>query len=247
MENAGVVHSQDRGRRKAFTVIGWFLLFLTVFIPTGKIVTAFWGYEMTLRRAPALATLTATTAVAAVVLAALSDRHKLGRVFSVMIPFLTPLSLVNALVYVGYMESPAIALSMLIYVGCCVALAVQCYRPCVSTVIAIAAAVLIMPLGGSGFLIGGVLADFGENTVVITAVSPDGRYVAEVIDSDQGALGGDTFVEVRENVGFDAFFFSVRKRAERVFWGEWGEYENMDIFWRNNYQLVVNSETYVFD
>ncbi len=247
MENAGVVRSQDRGRRKAFAVIGWLLFFLTVFIPTCKIVTAFWGYEVTLRRALALAALTATTAVAAVVLAALSDRHKLGRVFSVMIPFLTPLSLVNALSYVGHMESPALALSMLIYVGCCVALAVQCYRPCVSAVIAIVIAVLMIPLDVFGLMIGGVLVDFGENTVVTSAVSPDGRYVAEVIDSDQGALGGNTIVEVRENAGFEAFFFSVRKRAERVYRGEWGEYKNMEIYWRNNYQLVVNSETYTFD
>ncbi len=37
-----------------------------------------------------------------------------------------------------------------------------------------------------------IFNDFGENTVVETVYSPDEVYRAEVIDDDQGALGGST-------------------------------------------------------
>ena len=41
-----------------------------------------------------------------------------------------------------------------------------------------------------------VFKDFGKKTVVQTIPSPSGKYYAQVIDDDQGALGGNTIVEV---------------------------------------------------
>ena len=41
-----------------------------------------------------------------------------------------------------------------------------------------------------------VFKDFSKKTVVQTIPSPSGKYYAQVIDDDQGALGGNTIVEV---------------------------------------------------
>ena len=71
-----------------------------------------------------------------------------------------------------------------------------------------------------------------ENTVVQTPESPDGEYVAQVIRSDQGALGGDTLVEVYPK--------EKPRQKQRVYVGEWGEYTAMEICWKTDTCLVIN-------
>ena len=81
------------------------------------------------------------------------------------------------------------------------------------------------------------------NTVVRTVPSPQNTHVAEVIDSNQGALGGDTLVEVRKNVSANVLFFTVKSHPVRVYEGEWGEFETMEIVWEDEYTLSVNGKT----
>ncbi len=77
-----------------------------------------------------------------------------------------------------------------------------------------------------------------------TLYSPDNMYYAQVIDSNQGALGGDTHVNVYENREIDAGFFKIRKKPQMVFFGDWGAYEKMQIYWKNESCLVINSRKY---
>lgn len=85
------------------------------------------------------------------------------------------------------------------------------------------------------------------NTVVRTVPSPQNTHVAEVIDSNQGALGGDTLVEVRKNVSANVLFFTVKSHPVRVYEGEWGEFETMEIVWLDENTLLVNNETVYLD
>ena len=55
---------------------------------------------------------------------------------------------------------------------------------------------------------------------------------------------GDTVVTVRENVSFGALFFEFRKKEERIYIGEWGEYAGMEIYWSDGSTLIVNSNVY---
>jgi len=80
----------------------------------------------------------------------------------------------------------------------------------------------------------------GQNTVVKTVDSPNGTYYAQVIDSDQGALGRDTLVDVYEHKKLNAILFTIQKKPQRVYTGDWRDYENMQIYWRNDYCLVIN-------
>lgn len=85
------------------------------------------------------------------------------------------------------------------------------------------------------------------NTVVRTVPSPQNTYVAEVIDSNQGALGGDTFVEVRKTASANVLFFTAQSRSVRVYEGEWGELETMETVWVDENTLLVNNETVYLD
>ena len=84
----------------------------------------------------------------------------------------------------------------------------------------------------------------GQNTVIKNIESPNGNFYAQVIDSDQGALGGDTLVNVYEKRGIDTFIFRLKDKPQRVYLGEWREYESMHISWKNDKCLVINSVEY---
>ena len=87
--------------------------------------------------------------------------------------------------------------------------------------------------------------NIGSDTVTASVTSPDGRYCAEVIDSDQGALGGDTLVLVYSNRGsFSVGSFEFRKKERSVYRGDWGESRDMTISWNDENELIINGEPY---
>lgn len=87
--------------------------------------------------------------------------------------------------------------------------------------------------------------DFGSNTVVKALLSPDGAHVARVVDSDQGALGGETFVEVESTAGAVPVFLGEFKPVPvRIYTGDWGEYMDMEIFWKGNDAVIINGKEY---
>ncbi len=85
----------------------------------------------------------------------------------------------------------------------------------------------------------GLIASIGSNTVVETAYSPDGKMYAELINSDQGALGGDTIIKVYKVNSFDIF-----RNGETVYIGEWGKFEYLDLSWEDNDTLLVYNSRY---
>ena len=55
-----------------------------------------------------------------------------------------------------------------------------------------------------------------------SAVSPDGTYCAVARSNDQGALGGDTVLDVYRVAGsFDVGSCSFRKDYRRLYWNDW--------------------------
>ena len=75
--------------------------------------------------------------------------------------------------------------------------------------------------------------------------SPDREYKAEVVDSDQGALGGAVFVNVcNTEPVIDLYFIKVSKKPHCVYSGEWGGYKGMELYWKDNHILSVNGSDY---
>ncbi len=89
-----------------------------------------------------------------------------------------------------------------------------------------------------------IFGNIGQNTIVKNIESPNGSFHAQVIDSDQGALGGDTLVNVYEKREMDTFIFKLKDKPQRVYLGEWREYESMYISWKDDKCLVINSVEY---
>ena len=81
-----------------------------------------------------------------------------------------------------------------------------------------------------------------ENTVIHRADSIDKKYYAEVVDVDEGALGGSTVVRVCAYREVDLGFIKIGKVPERVYLGEWGEGESLKVIWTEEGKLQVNGK-----
>ena len=77
-----------------------------------------------------------------------------------------------------------------------------------------------------------------------TSVQNDGRHYAELIDDDQGALGGNTIVNVYPRGKLDLGLIRFCRRARNVYWGDWGEFNDMTIEWKDNDTLLINGKEY---
>ena len=86
-----------------------------------------------------------------------------------------------------------------------------------------------------------IFEDLPHNTVVQTVESPSGEYCAKVIDNDQGALGVNTFVDVYKGRELNFIIFTIEKKPERVYEGDWGYGEHMDIYWKDDKCLIIDS------
>ena len=103
-------------------------------------------------------------------------------------------------------------------------------------------AILVAPIAFFAFF-SLLFGDLSFVTVVKTVESPSGQYCAQVIDSDQGALGGSTAVVVSESIVRNAIFI-IEKQPKRVYSGRWGEFFDMKIYWKDDGCLVINSDKY---
>ena len=107
----------------------------------------------------------------------------------------------------------------------------------------IAVIVLVIPLIiGSLFLT--LFGSIGYVKVVRSVPSPNGEYIAEILDSDQGALGGDTIIQIQEDKGINCLIFKIEKKPNRIYYGEWGEFDDIDVRWENNEVVLIDSVKY---
>ena len=100
---------------------------------------------------------------------------------------------------------------------------------------------LTLPLLLCAGLVGlSLLFPMSEETVLQTTVSPDGAYVAQLIDNDQGALGGATVITLRRTEGeIDLLFFALEHKPETVYYGDWGEGFGKTLAWKDGNTLTL--------
>lgn len=81
----------------------------------------------------------------------------------------------------------------------------------------------------------------GYRMAVRTITSPERNYRAEVIDVNEGALGGATIVEVYDlRKQFDGIIFLFQKEPQVVYHSDWGEFETMKLEWESEQVLLIN-------
>ena len=110
--------------------------------------------------------------------------------------------------------------------------------------LAVTAALLAIFWAALTFFLGwliAIFAGFGKNTVVKTLPSPWEYHLAQVVDSDQGALGGNTVVKVIHKER-DIFLLAGRfvKKPSPVYAGEWGEADGIALAWTDEHTLYID-------
>lgn len=233
--------------KKTLSILICLLFALTILYPVGVIVTACLGYRFELMSVSAFAIAIFALSVCIVILDRIRKSTLDNKAIQIICAIITPLSLVNAVLYIFECPHFWVIASVSLSAGCCCYLTVQYGKPFSLRIITlILSALMILPIGFFSF-IAQIFGNIGQNTVVKTVVSPSGKYYAQVIDSDQGALGGDTLVDVYQECGINAFLFQIKTKPQRVYIGDWGEFDNMQIHWKNENCLIINSVEYEID
>lgn len=220
------------------------LLVLTILYPAGVLITACFGYSFELISISAFAVAIAVLSVCLVVLDHVHKNTLENKAIQILLAIITPLSLINAVFYIFECPQILVIASVLVSVGCCCFLAVKHAKPLALKIVALVLSALMILLIGFFSFISLIFGNIVQNTVVQTVESPSGEYYAQVIDSDQGALGGDTLVDVYKKSKINAILFKIEKKPQRVYFGDWGEFENMQIYWKDDNCLVINSVEY---
>lgn len=81
-------------------------------------------------------------------------------------------------------------------------------------------------------------------TVIQRSISPKGTYLAEVVESDQGALGGAALVKVRKNQILHLGFCTVQPTAKRVYMGAYGTADSLNLQWQEDDILRIDGKPY---
>ncbi len=155
------------------------------------------------------------------------------------------IALISTVIYVfNYPTLTAMICSLLVSV-CCFIVALKHQKGKKSIILMAVTFILLFVFT---FFVSGMcllFCNFGSNTVVKTVDSPDGSQYAEIISVDNGGLGGDTAVDVNEyNKDLSLILFRLSKKPNRVYIGEWGEFEDMDVYFKSEDCLVINSVEY---
>lgn len=230
--------------KKAISISMCSLFVLTILYPAGILITACFGYSFELISVSAFAIAIAVLSVCIVVLNFVLKNILENKTMQILLAIITPLSLINAVLYIFEYPQIWVIASVLFSAGCCCYLTVKYGKPLSLKIVALVLSALeILPIGFFSF-IALIFGNIAQNTVVQTVESPSGKYYAQVIDSDQCALGGDTLVDVYKKNGINAILFKIKKKPQTVYFGDWGEFENMQIHWKDDNCLVINSVEY---
>lgn len=222
------------------------LFFLTVLLPVGAVITSCFGCTFDLANYSVFSVATALVGVINAIMSFVSGRFFDSKIASVLSALTAPLSFVNSVFYLFKSNTVLVAASMLVCLGCCFLSALNYGKPLALKVISLVlAGLMLLPICFFGFF-ALTFGNIGQNTVVQRVESPNGKYYAELIDSDQGALGGDTLVNVYEK-GVNLLILKIAKKPQNIYHGEWGEFENMEIYWTGDNSLAINSVEYYVD
>lgn len=167
-----------------------------------------------------------------------------SRTGSVLACFLFPASAIHALVWtVGFARFWLAAVLSLVWVILSVIIMVKNVRPLwVKLIASLPSVVILLPT-----LLAMLLLPFtwGYRGTVQTLTSPDRNYRAEVIDVNEGALGGATIVEVYDlRKQFDGIVFLLQKEPQIVYHGDWGKFKTMKLEWESEQVLLINGRSY---
>lgn len=217
------------------------LLCLMGWIVAGRGIAMVAGYTMTLQASEAYAATVAICAVAAVLAAKTAGVQELKASLRCL-PVLLPLSLAYGIVLFELADWKHIGVSLLVTLICCTILYRKCARKMSFARACKVMCTFLVPL--ILFFAMTAMTDFVMSTVVESVHSPEGRYEALLIDVDEGALGGSTVVDVRDNDAIIDMGILRFGRMKCVYLTDWGAYEDMQLSWLDEHTLLIDGQPY---
>lgn len=217
-------------------------LFLTAALPVFLLVFLLLRCRMTIRFYPLLA---ATVFLLKLLLGIpllrknVSDEtQSLDRVFS----WTLFVSVIN--LYIHMLKSRSYVVTAIAVCGLALSALLYCKFSAHKVWPAVLSMLLVLPFAVAGFFTFTV-DEVVKTTVVETVISPNGTYRAEIVDSDQGAFGGNTIVNVYEqSAHLDLFLVAFQKEPHCVYMGDWGEFESMNVMWSSDNVLTIDGTAY---
>ena len=208
--------------------------------PLGYWLLLEFGYTLALFSLPAAAISVAALSVCVVVLDIICKDTISNKAMCVLMAMVTPLSLINVFFYILACGQVSVLISGAVCFVCCCILTIKHAKPMkLKIVTLVLSALMVLPIGLANIII--VFFPIGQDTVVQTVESPSGRYYAELIASSQGALGGETVVYVYEKWEINLLLFKIEKQPQQVYYDEWGKFKDMEIYWKDDRCIVINS------
>ena len=233
--------------RRVNTLMICILAALLIACPLCVIICSTFEYVFVLTSVGAFSILTAALSICILLFDLVFKEIVYNKFISVLMAIIFPLFMLNSVYLLVTEYSLTAIFSIMITGGCCLYMSIKYGRPIILKIVSLSlGAVMILPICIFCFF-SAVFGNIGQDTVIKTVESPSGEYYAEVIDSDQGALGGDTVVTVRYKIQLDLKVIRIAKMPRRIYVGEWGEYNNMEIYWKNDTVLIINSEEFEID
>lgn len=235
--------------KKTIRTLLWLLAGLQLLLPLGAVAAHFFGYRLVLTNAALSAA--APAAVAALLAALCSVRRDAlptDGVSCVLLALIAPLSLLPFTFFVlirGTVTFWTMA-ALFLMDASCVYLCVRFGLPFGFRITCmVLAALAVQPAVLIGFL--ELSGGFGETTVLQTLPSPNGTYCAELLEFDEGALGGRTEVWVydKTSVQIPLPLMRLEKPPRKIYVGGWSEARRTKLQWQSDNCLRINSEDHL--
>lgn len=223
-------------RNNLFVLI---LLLLTLLFPSICILAKLLHYSFTVNNGIVYAIVSSALYCGIGILLICRKEKGIGKTSSVFLSVSLLLNQINTLLFIFRADNQAAMLLMALwFVMTAILVAVYVKNTALTATFYTLSGILVLPI----FLFI-MLSDFGARTVIAREVSPDMRYCAEVIDDDQGALGGATILTVYRLEGsFSIGSFDFRKSQTELRSGPWGEFESLS--WQDSEHLSMNGTIY---
>ena len=229
--------------KKVLSVLVWILLVLLAFVPLGVGVTAIFGYSFVLANYWAFAIAEIAVAAVLVLLSLISKETVDDKISQVLFALITPCALINTAFYVKQCGTTWLVLSLLLCIGCGY-LTIRHGKPLsVRAGALVLTAALVLPVCLICVLLNAI-GNAQVQHVVKSVDSPNGVYYAQIINSDQGDMGGDTIVKIYSCKELDAGFFKISKKPLVIYIGEEDEYKTMELEWINDERLLIDAKEY---
>ena len=233
-------------RKSVIASISVYLLYgFIAFYPIVHLICNIIGYKFEITQPTAYGVGGVIIAVATVIISLIfKDFLKTGLIRRLCV--LSPVfALISTVAYVfNYCTLTAMACMLTFFLCCCV-LALIHTKGKRNVIIAVITHTLALIF--SVFLTG-MMVFFGgmsELSVIKTIDSPYDAHYAQVISIDSGALGGNTVVDVNEyKKEFPFILFSISKKPQRVYIGQWGEAATIEVYFKSDRCLVIDEKEY---